>query len=365
MMKTLYRYELKKLLSQKILWIAAGIMLLLLLAVGATNLLTGNASKATPYKQISGRAIDDMLIEEMQNAVNAKQDGAYRVIHSFVAYCMGREDYGTVDATQVYAARTASNEKELEKSNLSEAEKNYWNKKEARVSKPFVYQYEEGYAGLFTTIYVANYMLLLLIAIGASGIFADEKNLGIDQIIFCSAEKDTLFKAKVLAGLTLGLGASLLLFGVISMISFGTYGFDGFDAPLQIRITGCMMNLSIGQADLILLGLFVAVGLLYSIIAMFLSQISGNHAAVTAVMVVMLFLSMLNVPEKFRVISQIWSYLPGAFIGSWTFTEYRLVHLFGQYFNDLQVAPAAWLLVGIVLLLFAKTSYRRYQVLGK
>lgn len=206
---------------------------------------------------------------------------------------------------------------------------------------------------------------LLLVAIGVSGVFADEKSRGTDQLIFSSVGKEKLFKAKVLASLTVGLGLALLLFGVISALSFGTYGFSGFDAPLQIRITGCMMNLTIGQAVLILFGLFVAVGLLYGMLALFLSQVLGNHSAATAIMVVMLFLSMLNIPDRVRLLSQAWSYLPGAYIGSWSFTEYQLVNVFGHFFNNLQVAPVLWLIAAIIMFLLTKASYKHYQVLGR
>lgn len=46
--------------------------------------------------------------------------------------------------------------------------------------------------------------------------------------------------------------------------------------------------------------------------------------------------TLLNDP---KLLSKVWSYLPGAYIGSWTFTEYRLIHIFGKFFNNLQMAP--------------------------
>ena len=98
---------------------------------------------------------------------------------------------------------------------------------------------------------------------------------------------------------------------------------------------------------------------------MFLSQILGNRSAATAIMVMGLFLSMLNIPENMGLLSKIWSYLPGAYIGSWTFTEYRLMSIFGQYFNNLQAAPVLWLLASALFMVAAKVAYQRYQVQGK
>lgn len=103
----------------------------------------------------------------------------------------------------------------------------------------------------------------------------------------------------------------------------------------------------------------------YAALAMFLSQVLGSRSAATAIMAIGLFLSMLNVPESLGFISRLWSYLPGAYIGSWTFTEYRLISLFGRFFNNLQTAPVIWLLASAAFLAVAGAAYRRYQVRGK
>ena len=83
-------------------------------------------------------------------------------------------------------------------------------------------------------------MLLLLSAIGICGIFADERINGTDQMIFSSVSKEKLFIAKILAGLRRGIILAVYLYGALSICSFGIYGFSGFNAPLQIRIPGCM-----------------------------------------------------------------------------------------------------------------------------
>lgn len=54
-MGTLYRYELKKLLCQKILWIAVALMTLILVGVGITDVVSGRAAISKNYKEFSGR----------------------------------------------------------------------------------------------------------------------------------------------------------------------------------------------------------------------------------------------------------------------------------------------------------------------
>ena len=301
-MGTLYRYELKKLLCQKVLWIAVALMTLILVGVGITDVVSGRAAISKNYKEFSGREIDDSLIKEVQ---------------------------------------------------------------EAEVKKPFTYQYEEGYAGIYTSVYVANFMLLLLSAIGICGIFADERINGTDQIIFSSVSKEKLFIAKILAGLSMEIILAVYLYGALSICSFGIYGVSGFNAPLQIRIPGCMLNITIGQTYIYLCVLFLIAGIIYSAFAMFLSQVLNNRSAATAIMVIGLFLSMINVPEAFGLLSKVWSYLPGAYIGSWTFTEYRLIHIFGKFFNNLQMAPVFWMIASMIFIAIAGCSYKQYQVKGK
>lgn len=361
-MGTLYRYELKKLLCQKVLWIAVALMTLILVGVGITDVVTGRAAISKNYKEFSGREIDDSLIKEVQEA---EDQDHYIVFRSFINFCMGTADYENVNEQEVYATRENNNQNQMKQAKLSDAEINYWNQKEAEVKKPFTYQYEEGYAGIYTSVYVANFMLLLLSAIGICGIFADERINGTDQIIFSSVSKEKLFIAKILAGLSMGVILAVYLYGALSICSFGIYGVSGFNAPLQIRIPGCMLNITIGQTYIYLCVLFLIAGIIYSAFAMFLSQVLNNRSASTAIMVIGLFLSMINVPEAFGLLSKVWSYLPGAYIGSWTFTEYRLIHIFGKFFNNLQMAPVFWMIASMIFIAIAGCSYKQYQVKGK
>lgn len=361
-MAVLFWYEIKKIFRQKILWAAVLLMTLVLAGSSLAALITGASEKAKNARQFSGRELDQSLIQEAQTAQNAEN---YTVFKNFINYCMGTSEHDIVDEKEVYEAREASIQKEMEQAGLTGEEQAYWAGKEASVKKPFHYEYEEGYAGIFTTVYVANFMLLLLVAIGTSGIFADEKINGTDQIIFSSVSKEKLLVAKLLAGFSTAFFLAVYLFVLICVCCFGTYGISGFDAPLQIRIPGCMLNLTIGEASVILFFLFLGAGIVYAAAAMLLSQFLNNRSASTAIMMIGMFLSMLNVPEKFGILSTAWSYLPGAYLGSWTFTEYRLVHLCGCYLNNLQAVSVFWSLGTLLFVILTYLSYRNYQVKGR
>lgn len=177
-MGTLYRFELKKMLHQKVLWVAVLLMTVVLLGTGLADVIVGKAERSMGSRQFSGREIDDSLLKEVQ-----------------------------------------------------EAEKEYWREKESEIKKPFTYYYEEGYAGIYTSVYVANFMLLILTAIAVCGIFADEKISGTDQIIFSSVQKEKLFAAKILAGFSMGVLLALYLFSALAGCSVCHVPFTGFRQP--------------------------------------------------------------------------------------------------------------------------------------
>ena len=65
-----------------------------------------------------------------------------------------------------------------------------------------------------------------------------------------------------------------------------------------------MLNITIGQTYIYLCVLFLIAGIIYSAFAMFLSQVLNNRSAATAIMVIGLFLSMINVPESIWIAFQ-------------------------------------------------------------
>lgn len=64
-MGILYRYELKKIMSQKVIWIALLIMTAMIVAQGMSGLMTGNNKLLKKADAISGRAVNQELITEL------------------------------------------------------------------------------------------------------------------------------------------------------------------------------------------------------------------------------------------------------------------------------------------------------------
>jgi ABC-type transport system involved in multi-copper enzyme maturation permease subunit len=377
-LRQLYPYELKKLLQKKAMWIATLIIVTFCIAINLSGIIEDCGSLANVRQQneaahtLSGRAIDDKLLTEMKDSLPEEQiesspNDPYFEIERFVVFStLNSKSLRTIDEETLYQARTEqvqSNRKDL---NLTENEERFWSGKESRISTPITYTYFKGYRHFFSNAYISNYMLIILIGLSLSIVFADEYEKKTDQLLLCTLwGKQKLFHAKMLAGVTVGLLQTLLLFSIPCVFGAVFYGTDGFDAAIQLLVPECSLSLSVGTAFLITLGVALLIGFLYSVFSLFLSVVFKTRAVVIAVMVFQLFSSMVNLPPVFRVLSDAWNYLPGSFLGAWMFTECRLVPIPGHYLTAYQAAPILYLLIGIPLTVFARKSYRNWQITGR
>ena len=360
-MKTLISYEFKKVLSQKAYWGALLVMLLILAANEATPVVLGNYQpKRNRELSLSGTVIDDAIIWEIRAAEDPHE---YDPIYEFIKNATGRTDLSSMTAGEVYQTRDKVNNDLMTESKVSEEERSFWKGLDEKNKTPFVYRYDGAYEAFFGVVYFLSFMELILCGIGLSGLYADEKVKKTDQIIFGTRlGRKQLFYAKLIVGGVCGFVSSCILLLEELILSFALYGTDGADAILQIHIPQCMMNITMGQAVLYLSLLVIANGVFLGVITMFLSQVTMNHSGTMAFMIFFLFLSMYNPAKSVRLLSMLWDMLPGAYAGSWLFETYTTVKLFGTRLNILQYTPIFWTIVGVVLILIAGRSYRRYEV---
>lgn len=362
-MFTLYRYELKKIFSQKAFLYSFLLLFLLVNAIACTPMATGSIENVKVKEEISERIIDEFLIQEFYND---EENPKYYDIKEFIKYCTNSNQYEGLSEEEIYNERSKTLEQFFKEDYLTDKEIKYWNDKDLKLVKPFTYKKADAYTEVYNSVYVLNFISLILVAISITGIFADEKSSGADQIIYSSKNgRNKLFVSKLLAALTIGIIIPTVIYIPIVITNIIVYGSNGFDACLQIFMPQALYSFSIGESVIIMFGLLVVASLTYVAFAMCLSIITKNHSASSAAMIVMMFLSMFNIPQRFRLISQLWNIIPSGHIGTWTFIEYRLINIFGHYLNNLQYSPIICALVTIILIIIAKLAYSKYQVEGK
>lgn len=409
---TLYQYELKKIWKRKMVRITTGILMLIAVYMGVSESLTTGHSKTngstTVYmngfefvafekenaQMISGRKIDDALLEEVKAAYQrvhvADKEGdsmttmymkdgedaeqlfklreQYTEIYRYVRNIMGNyEAIHSISEDALYQKRNEKLQSLWEEQFLTEEEKAYWLEKEDSIEKPFVYSYAEGWSTILDEFLSLIFMLSLGIAICLSNVFSDEHLRKTDQLILCSKYgKKKLFYAKIAAGVSFGtaIGAGLLCLTMLS--TFSVYGVEGFDTAIQVYLPVCSWNLTMGQAVLFMSVVYLFAAVFLSIMTMFLSEALENGIAVMGLMTGgMLFTMVGDIPYRFRMVSQLYGLLPTVLLRVWQLWDDRLLKPFGVYLANFQSALVIWLAISVVLICIGSRLYRNGQITGR
>lgn len=267
-LKTLYFYELKKLLKRKMVLIT---LLLCLFVTGVTILVNLAGSYYVDDKKVDthyhmfqvdkgyeealdGRVIDQALLEEMTQAYGMipmtaerysttdeyqKYARPYSAIFNFVRDATWMTITETLewkpDENELQTKRQALLDSLWKESVLTDNEIAFWQKKETEVQKPFTFAVKEGYCTLFEGFTTIGLFVLLAVAICLSNVFTQEHSRRTDQLILCTTNgKGKAYWAKILAGISFAIGVSLVNTAFAFLLALSVYGPEGFDAAFQL-----------------------------------------------------------------------------------------------------------------------------------
>lgn len=401
----LYKFELGKILRRKTSWITIIITLLLVLGtlgldslggyfvngvqVG-TNFHMNQIFKADQMK-LDGRAIDQALLEEMREGYGRIPKEA---INGAVPY-IGTREYQTyarpysaifnfvrsagnmntsevmvwkADEQELYQRRQQAVEKDWEGYLLAEEEKEFWKEQEEKLKWPVTFRFKEGYWHLLDGTYTIGLLILIAVNICLAGVFADEQSRKMDQLILSSKYgKTPVYLAKILAGVSFAAGFSFLVL-LLSLLEIRfLYGLEGFSADFRLIMPGYSYPLNVGESVIVTWGLVIVVAIFIGVFAMFLSELFHNSLGTLALTLGLIILCMFvsTVPEHYRVLSQIWSYLPVNAMAVWNIFDCRTVPILGKTLVYWQAAPILYLILGGVLAVIGKGRYDKCQVSGR
>ena len=382
-MFTLYKFELRKIINRKILWITGGILLMGLLLWGlasavlpqsreySTVSLSGlemNRAEREAAEQIAGRKIDQKLLDEMQPAYEEFiVDGDYKKalpyldIYNFIGTVLETNASAEIlncDSDTFYAMLNTK----LEANTMAGREENI------SYNEPLFYQgYFDGWRQMASMMKVLACMEIMFIAICLSTVFTVEHTRKTDQIILCSRfGKKRLYFAKLMAGLTVGIAftliLSLLMFGIIAFL----YGFDGYNTILQFVLMR-PFNLTLGQAVMILIGLSFAGAILVSVFTMALSELTKNSVGTIGIIAGILILTMfiMEMPANLKILSEIWYMLPSNLVSLNGAFRYSMFLLGEGAMPSYQIAPIVYFAMAIIFSIIGKIVYNRYQISGR
>ncbi len=398
----LFFFEWKKIWKRKSTWITFGILLLVHCVMesfyffGSTYVdgkflethMEGVKTDRENGRRLSGRSIDGVLLGEMQDAYKKyadEEDESYRfrkdykdtvvpyrpLFHTlhYMTWDSGLDLY-TASEQQLYHMRDTMVETKWENFGLTSAERAYWQKKEDRLQKPFIYQYADGYDYLISMsgVYRICMLVTFFIAVCIGAIFTEEHVLKTDQLIFCTRlGKKQLYFAKMLAGGACSFLVAAVLQAASLIFAFTVYGADGFGASIQLQGGYYSGLLSIGQVFLIMCGILAVSTVMVSLFTMVFSEAANSNIAAMAVVVAVLFAArLIPIPNQYRALSQAWNYLPINLLKFDTgFSDLRLVSIFGLQFTSWEFSVLLYLVFIIIILLAGKKIYCGYQVKGR
>lgn len=399
-MKTLWIYEMKKIWQRRMVWICLVFSIMLALITVGGPLLGSYYVKGEKLgsnyeiflqdkayqKALDGRAIDDMLLSEMQEAYSnvsfedekyslteayQKYARPYSAIYHYVRQVTGLAGVELVawqgGAADLQRMRLMKMEKRWEELLLSDREKDYWRAAEARLEEPMVFRYAEGYSVLFSAAYTIGALVLFIVAICLSGVFPQEHGRKTDQMILCCKwGRGKLYMAKCGAGIlsALGMSASLVLTAVI--VALVLYGTEGYDAAFQQIYVGNSHSLTVGEAVLITYLMILLAGVFMGALVMMFSEIFHSSMGALSIAIGIILLPMFfSMPEEYRLLSQLWSYLPGDFVAGWSCFSMQTVVIAGKVFLPWQVVPVLYMMLGLLFAWVTGRRFLNYQVSGR
>ena len=105
---------------------------------------------------------------------------------------------------------------------------------------------------------------------------------------------------------------------------------------------------------------------LISILVMFLSELFHSSIAAISITTGMILAGMLvQIPAEYRILGQIWDYLPTCFLAMWNTFDLRLISLFGMQFTSYQIVPLLYLAAAVPLAFLGNRIYCRRQISGR
>ena len=402
----LYLYEMKKLLSRKLVWISWLIILLLEVAVIISPFIgdyyidgekadsnmdmyitDANYEKSFNQKPLNQALIDeawaayskvpmDIDGEKHYSSTSEYQDYArpYSSVVRAVCYIAGiqniKEAVVNWNATEdeMYEKRKEYLEGRWNAYYLTEAEKEFWRKEEEKIQKPFVLNYCDGYATFAWNIVIGvGAYSIIAAAVCLAGIFTDETARRTDQLILCSKNgRARLYYVKIAAGISLSVLGVITVLAISAIINFSIYGIDGFNTAIQL-ILESSYNLSIGSTVIIMTLVSVISVICAALFTMLLSQLVRSNIATLATITMIFLLTMfVNIPNHCRVLSQIIDYIfPSRFLMGQYAIDTRLIKIGDILLMPYYAVPVMYIVLGICFVLIGGVIYRRQEINGR
>ncbi len=389
-LQVLIGYEYKKIFMRKSTWIILAIAVLFTLFSCFEALIGTVSVEGKPvyshYEQmttnrayaraLNGRKVDADLIGEMQRAYAKVPDiplcGAseeyetyarpYSEIHNLVSSIT--KDYQNVNGKNYYSLRTKVLQNNLKIMNLSKVEIKKHLEQNNKIKTPFIFRYTFGYEHIMMLINFLGIVITFVIAIGLAPIFANEHTDRTDQLILTTRlGKNKAILAKLITGISFGFIVSVILLLLLIIPTLIIYGFDGWNAPIQLILISSTNPLMVWQGVLILCGMAILSSILIVSLSLFLSaKLKSAFGTIVFINIFTITCIFINVPSQYRILYHLFALLPAKLTSISTIYFDYIFELFGRGFIRYQTVPVIYFIASAILLLFGYRCFKHHQI---
>ncbi len=374
---TLLTYEIKKIMKNRFAVIALIILTIYSLIQGVFQAeQTGEYAARTreAKRAIDGRMIDDTLLGEM--AASSDEYGTlwnesnctYEALADWVRKIV---DYGkplaAYDSAAVYGERLSSMEEAMNLLMLKEGEKEYWRSQGEFTEEPLIWHSTDEALGLIDILSATPMIMLFMITLLLSQIFAGEVKDRTDPLLRCTrGGRGITYGAKITAAMILIFFITVLSDALSILESILLWGTNGWDAAVQVILPMSPYPMTMGRLFTTLALVALISSLFLSVITCFLSECLKNPVAVMGTVfggfLVILALAR-QVPERLRALSQLLYLLSPVDMNSTRgLYEFRLIGWNGHYLTAWQFLPMLYGTLSVILIL---AGYFHYLKRGK
>lgn len=371
---TLFFYEIKKILKNRFTVVLLIIMTIYSFMQGVfqSEQMGDYADRTRQLKMaIDGRAIDDTLLAELSDAADEygvfwnETNCTYQALCDWVRKIV---DYGRpiadYDADAIYQIRKNTIIEGMELCALTDGERQYWEEQEAMVDKPLVWHSFEEMYGLFDIVQATPLLMLFVVTLLLSQIFAGEVKDKTDPLLRCTRGGwGVTYVAKISAAVV-SIFLLTVLFGGISIItSLVLWGNNGWDAMVQNLMPLTSVPLTMGAFFGRQILVAFAACLFLTVTTCFLSECFHNPVVVMGAVFggfLLILAGARQIPMVIRPLSQFLYLLsPIDMASPNVLYEFRLVGFGGHYLTALQFAPILYLTLSVVAVIVGYFIYLR------
>ena len=360
---TLFCFEIKKILSNRF-------TVVLMIVIAVYSLMQGvfQAEQMGDYadrtreliRAIDSRAIDDSLLDEMTaasdeygvfwNETNCTYQALCDWVRKIVDYGKPLADY---DADAIYQIRQDTIREGMELCALTEGEEQYWEEKEALVNKPLVWHSFDEMYGLIDIVQSTPLIMLFVITLLLSQIFAGEVKDKTDPLLRCTRGGWGITYAAKISAAVVSIFLLTVLFGGISVAtSLLLWGNNGWNAMVQNLMPLTSEPLTMGAFFGRQILVAFAACMFLTVATCFLSECFNNPVVVMGTVFggfLLILAGAREIPMVIRPLSQFLYLLsPIDMASPNVLYEFRLVGFGGHYLTALQFAPILYFGISVI-----------------